>query len=290
MAKAKVVFKLDETDQITIHGHTLSRIVIDGFKIGSKTVTDFPQSQASYRSNEQYWIMAKPVGTKGGYIDSLDNISTNVANNGLHAWIDENSWVYESTIGPYVHILHSNVLESTIQSLGPSMNTVHNPYEHLLVRAYGVIENSCVKSSTLVNVSAYDSNIEFSDVKRITAYDAQIRRSNVEMKSQHWIADTNLNMVNGTVNETMYNTNLQNIQFGNKKVQLKKNNDEFLNLNLDAVDTSSNTNVICVLNNSTKDYHGDNQTNLDTLSYYVANVDDWTDTTQKNIDKVYEIV
>lgn len=63
-----------------------------------------------------------------------------------------------------------------------------------------------------------------------------------------------------------------------------------MNLNLDAVDTSSNTNVICVLNNSTKDYHGDNQTNLDTLSYYVANVDDWTDTTQKNIDKVYEIV
>lgn len=66
------------------------------------------------------------------------------------------------------HILHSNVLESTIQSLGPSMNTVHNPYEHLLVRAYGVIEHSCVKSSTLVNVSAYDSNIEFSDVKRVT--------------------------------------------------------------------------------------------------------------------------
>ena len=30
---------------------------------------------------------------------------------------------------------------------------------------------------------------------------------------------------------------------------------------LDAINTSSNTNIICVLNNSSKDYQDDNQTN-----------------------------
>lgn len=93
MAKASVVFKLDKTDQIMVDGKMLSRIVIDGYLVGKDPVTHFTTTLPDCR--KQYWAGAKPVGTKGGYIDSLDNISTNVSIDGSHAWIDADSVVYE---------------------------------------------------------------------------------------------------------------------------------------------------------------------------------------------------
>lgn len=278
MAKAKIVFKLDETDQIEVHGHTLSRLIIDGFKIGGKDVTYFPQASKSYKSKDQHWIMAKPVGSKGGYIDSLDNISTNVTNSGLHAWLDEDSWAYESTIGPAVHIIHSNIIQSTIQFMGLSMHTAHNPFEHRLVRAFGEINNSVVKASTLINVSAYDSEIKFSDVKRVTAYDSTISRSSIEMKKQHWITKSSLNTVSGTFNNDIHNTDLLDVQFGTKTITLEKNNGEFLTINID--------DKIFVVNNNTSDYTGDSVTVLGTLSYYINNVTDWTDESKKMIKQL----
>lgn len=281
MAKAKIVFKLDETDQIEVHGHTLSRLVIDGFKIGGKEVTDFPQAPKSYKSKDQHWILAKLVGSKGGYIDSLDNIATNVTNSGLHAWLDKDSWAYESTIGPAVHVIHSNIIQSTIQFMGPSMNTVHNHFEHQIVRAYGEINNSVVKASTVINVSAYDSEIKFSNVKRVTAYDSTISHSSIEMKKQHWITKSTLNTVNGTYTDDIHNTDLLDVQFGTKTITLEKTNGELLTINLD-------TDTVIVTNNSTSDYTGDSVTALSTLSYYVDNVTDWTDESKKLIKQLFD--
>lgn len=85
MTKASVVFKLDNSDQIMVDGKILSRIIIDGYLVGKQPVTEFPVTLPNRR--QQYWAMAKPVGSKGGYIDSLDNISNNVAIDGSHAWM-----------------------------------------------------------------------------------------------------------------------------------------------------------------------------------------------------------
>lgn len=99
----KVKYYLDETDQIEVDGHTLSRLYL--------AENPKPNSVSRYavfgedNSNQQM----------GGYVESLNNISSDMTESGYFAWIDDESQVYgNTTIARGARVIRSTVVDSNI--------------------------------------------------------------------------------------------------------------------------------------------------------------------------------
>ena len=114
----KVQYYLDETDQIEVDGHTLSRLYLA------------PGQSASFSTN-QY----KPIAiygedntnkVMGGYVESLNVMPNKTTRYNEIAWVDENTTVYgHSKIAPDVYIANSTIKDSTVLA-GNVSNHVYN--------------------------------------------------------------------------------------------------------------------------------------------------------------------
>lgn len=297
MAKASVVFKLDTSDQIMVDGKILSRIVIDGYLVGKQPVTEFPVTLPNRR--QQFWSGAKPVGTKGGYIDSLANISNNVAINGSHAWIDADSVVYDSQIGPYITIKNSKVVDSTITSVGVCHSFTSSPYDDAdPIDQFGLIQNSAIVSSELYNVTTDNSVIRHSKINRMAVYDSTIVESVINPKKLQWIFNSTIMHTTSQLNESFSHINVNHVTLGNKLMELNHIYDRGLNfiddkgiiINTDAIDDLTNTPVICVMYNNVTDYKGDTKTDWSKVNDYMQQSEyQWSKNTRNKVRKLAKV-
>ena len=301
MTKASVVFKLDTSDQIMVDGKILSRIVIDGYLVGKQPVTEFPVTLPNRR--QQYWAMAKPVGSKGGYIDSLSNISNNVAIDGSHAWIDADSVVYDSQIGPYITIKNSKVVDSTITSAGVCHSFTGSPYDEDAdpIYQYGLIQNSAIVSSELFNVTTDNSVVRYSTINRMTIYESTIVESVINPRKLQWIFNSTIMHTTSQLNESFSHINVNHVTIGNKLMQLKHTDDRGINtddidddrgiiINTDAIDDLTTTPIICVIYNNVTDYKGDAKTDWSTVYDYMQQSDyQWSKNARNKVRKLAKV-
>ena len=99
----KVKYYLDETDQIEVDGHTLSRLYL-----AENPKPDSVSHEAIFGEDNSNRQM-------GGYIESLANISSDMTGSGYFAWVDEASCVYGNSIVPCgARVIRSTVADSTI--------------------------------------------------------------------------------------------------------------------------------------------------------------------------------
>lgn len=285
MAKASVVFKLDKTDQIMVDGKMLSRIVIDGYLVGKEPVTHFTTTLPDCR--KQYWAGAKPVGTKGGYIDSLDNISTNVSIDGSHAWIDADSVVYDSEIGPYITIINSKVVDSTIKSAGVCDEYAGNLYalDDDPILRFGIIQNSAVISSELFNVTADNSVIRHSNVNRMTIYDSTLVETDINPKKMQWIFNSTIMHTTSRLNESFSHVNMNHINVGTELMRINHADDEGLIISTNAINNETGEPIMCVIYNNVTDYNG--ASDWKSLYDYLQNSDyKWSKNAKNKVRKM----
>ena len=298
MTKASVVFKLDNSDQIMVDGKILSRIIIDGYLVGKQPVTEFPVTLPNRR--QQYWAMAKPVGSKGGYIDSLDNISNNVAIDGSHAWIDSDSIVYDSKIGPYITIKNSKVSDSTITSAGVCHSFTGSPYDEDAdpIYQYGLIQNSAIVSSELYNVTTENSVVRHSTINRMAVFESTIVESIINPKKLQRIFNSTIMHTASQLNESFSHINVNHVTIGNKLMELNHSYDRELDyiddkgiiINTDAIDDLTNTPIICVIYNNVMDYKGDAKTDWSTVYDYLQQSDyQWSKNAKNKVRKLVKM-
>ena len=166
MAKNNVIFKLDKNDSIVKDGHVLYRLICDGYE---KKVEDEP-------------YLAVKKGVKGGYIESLNQISTVADNDGAVAWVDENSFAYGDTYVNNFYVYNSTICNSTL-----------NGWCHV-----GIVENSTIVNSSISGKTRItNSYISDSKVKRFYAKNANIINCDIESRNSPLIYGASLNNING---------------------------------------------------------------------------------------------
>ena len=133
MAK-KVKYYLDETDQIEVDGHTLSRLYLAEVLVENEFTSGYAVFGEDNTGREM-----------GGYVESLDNISNGtdcIFQSPEIVWVDEKSKVYgTSRIQSGVHICNSTIVSSDVQ------------YDSHVYDS--IVSNSKVKS--VMNSEIYDS-------------------------------------------------------------------------------------------------------------------------------------
>ena len=155
MAKNKtkeVKYYLDETDQIEVDGHTLSRLYL------APGVVDTSDSiltrYAVYgEDNTNKWM--------GGYVESVDNLSHDIVGRGWIAWVDPDSKAYgKSEIGAGCLIQNSTIIDSQVKSGHHTSKVLDSTVIGSVVHD---VENSRVTNSTcdrlVSNSTLENSNI-----------------------------------------------------------------------------------------------------------------------------------
>ena len=146
LPKYKVKYYLDETDQIEVDGHTLSRLYL------AETPPEL------FTKMHDYAIYGEDNTNRkmGGYVESLDCLTDTVTYHGHICWVDEDSRVYgDSKIGRDVTIHRSTIANSKVtQARGAWVadSTIINSTVNL-VKASAIINSTCTKevlSSTFV--------------------------------------------------------------------------------------------------------------------------------------------
>lgn len=103
----KVKYYLDETDQIEVDGHTLSRLYL---------AEAIPELESNKRTKYAIYGHDNSDRVLGGYVENLDLISNEFANNGHIAWIDNESVVYgNSHIPSGARIIGSTIVDSEVR-------------------------------------------------------------------------------------------------------------------------------------------------------------------------------
>lgn len=175
----KVKYYLDETDQIEVDGHTLSRLYLaeDNPRINGK----FAIYGADNASREM-----------GGYVENVGSLSTKLDNYDDIAWVYADSNVYgNSKLGPGIQVKNSTVVDSTLTTGYYSAN----------------IYNSTIINSTIQGAS--DSTITDSTcLKRVRH--STVSNSNIKNEVRHsTIVDST---ISGRKNDQIINANLQNVE------------------------------------------------------------------------------
>lgn len=166
MSKNNVIFKLDKNDSIVKDGHILYRLICDGYE----------------RHESRAFLIKK--GMKGGYVESLRQISTATDDAGASAWVDTNSCVYGNSKITKMFLYNSTIKDSTING-------------HAI---WCTMKNSTVVNSTVVGrVKIEDATISDSIVKRFNVRNSTIRNCNISGKTKNntTISDTILNNITG---------------------------------------------------------------------------------------------
>ena len=148
----KVQYYLDETDQIEVDGHTLSRLYLaPGVSYPSDSILS---RYAVYgENNTDKWM--------GGYVESVDNLSHDITGRGWIAWVDPDSKVYgKSEIGTGCLIQNSTIINSQVRSGHHTSKVLDSTVIGSVVHD---VENSRVTNSTcdrlVSNSTLENSNI-----------------------------------------------------------------------------------------------------------------------------------
>lgn len=111
MAKNKtkeVKYYLDETDQIEVDGHTLSRLYLAEILVENEFTSGYAVFGEDNTGREM-----------GGYVESLNNISDEPDTpfpSGDIAWVDAKSKVYGTSKIQYgAHVYNSTIIDSDVQ-------------------------------------------------------------------------------------------------------------------------------------------------------------------------------
>ena len=175
----KVKYYLDETDQIEVDGHTLSRLYLaeDNPEIGGKF--------AIYDADNTNRKM-------GGYVENVSSLATKLDKFNDIAWVFEDSKVYgNSKLGPGIHVENSTIIDSTLTTGYYSANIYNS-----------TIVNSTIQGAT--NSTITDSTC----LKRVRH--STVSGSNVKNEVRHsTIVDST---ITGRKNDQVINANLQNVE------------------------------------------------------------------------------
>lgn len=183
----KVQYYLDTEDQITIDGHTLSRLYLkEPLKEKRFTISDRDGDYAVYGQDQGDNVY------RGGYVESLDSLPKK-SFNGRVAWVDENSKVYGDTkISPIATIINTTIADSQITSSDPWTLIAHSTIRNSTISSEcigSIVENSqCTKS-------VYRSDIKNSKITRNVVLDSKITDSNISSKNKTRIINADLTNV-----------------------------------------------------------------------------------------------
>lgn len=166
MAKNKVIFKLDENDSIVKDSHVLYRLICDGYE----------------RHETGAFYIRK--GMKGGYVESLNNISTATDDTGALAWVDEDSFVYGDSKISKICIYNSTVKDSKINGYAMWCRISNSTIVNSTVAGRIKIENTTIKDSTVKRFTIQNSTIDNCNISGVT-------------KNKSTIIGVNLNGLNG---------------------------------------------------------------------------------------------
>ena len=178
----KVNYYLDQTDQIEVDGHTLSRLYLAEVLVENEFTSGYAVFGEDNNGREM-----------GGYVESLDNISNEtdcIFQSPKIAWVDEKSKVYgTSRIQSGAHRCTSTIIDSDVQY----DECVHG----------SVISNSKVK--TVMNSAIYDSCCYD------TVEDSVIKNSEVDTYTiNSTISDSTLTNIK---HSRIINANLNNVEY-----------------------------------------------------------------------------
>ena len=147
LPKYKVKYYLDETDQIEVDGHTLSRLYL----------AEAPPEIFTKIHDYAIYGADNTNRKMGGYVESLDCLTDTVTYHGKITWVDEDSRVYgDSKIGRDVTIHRSTIIDSKVnqaRGIWVADSTIINSTVNL-VKASTIINSTCTKevlSSTISN-------------------------------------------------------------------------------------------------------------------------------------------
>lgn len=175
----KVKYYLDETDQIEVDGHTLSRLYL----------AENPKPNSI--SHEAIFGEDNSNREMGGYIESLANISSNMTGSGYFAWVDEASCVYGNSIVPCgARVIRSTVADSTILANNGNAYVVDSTVKNSTVSE---VHESVVVDSTCTR-EVWSSSIYNSSVKS-EASCSTVRNSTLTSTKYSKIAHANLTNV-----------------------------------------------------------------------------------------------
>lgn len=157
----KVKYYLDETDQIEVDGHTLSRLYLAEILVENEFTSGYAVFGEDNTGREM-----------GGYVESLNNISNRtdcIFQSPKIAWVDEKSKVYgTSKIQSGAHIYNSTIIDSDVQYdecvhgsviFNSKVKSVMNSEIHNSC-CYDTVEKSVIKNS---EVETYTINSTISD-------------------------------------------------------------------------------------------------------------------------------
>lgn len=203
MVKVKtkeVKYYLDETDQIEVDGHTLSRLYLAPGVVD--TSDGILTRYAVYgEDNTDKWM--------GGYVESVDNLSHDITGRGWIAWVNPDSKVYgKSEIGTGCFIQNSTIIDSQVRGGHHTSKVFDSTIIDSIVHD---VENSRVTNSTcdrLVHNSIVNSSITAPVVK-----DSTLENSNITGQKNSFVVDANLTNVkhHGSISGTFSDIELGDI-------------------------------------------------------------------------------
>ena len=148
----EVKYYLDETDQIEVDGHTLSRLYLTP-DVAYPSDGILSRYAVYGEDNTNKWM--------GGYVESVDNLSDNIVGRGWIAWVDSDSKVYgKSEIGAGCLIQNATIINSQVRGGHHTSKVLDSTVISSVVHD---VENSRVKNSTcdrlVSNSTLENSNI-----------------------------------------------------------------------------------------------------------------------------------
>lgn len=177
----KIKYYLDETDQIEVDGHTLSRLYL-------------AEHHPRLDKASQYAVFGEDNADRkmGGYIESLDQISDKFTAYDDVAWVDASSRVYgDSYIGAGTTIKNSTVANSTVQK----------------GYLWSIVRNSTVRNSTVYNV--FDSEVSDSYCSKYVKDSTVV---NSRITSHVFDSNVSNSVVKGNTYSQIQNAQLDNVQ------------------------------------------------------------------------------
>ena len=198
----KIQYYLDETDQIEVDGHILSRLYVK---------ENFEQHKARGRLTN-YPVFGEDNSNRklGGYVESLDNLSNKIDSYDDIAWVEDGSLVYgNSKIGTGCLIRNSTIVDSDVKPYTITSSVFDSTVINSMVSE---VENSTVINShcnrIIKNSTAQDT------VSRISIFDSEVANSTIFGTKNAYVMNAHLNNVrhDGGISGTFSNADFGDIK------------------------------------------------------------------------------
>ena len=202
MTKTKVKYYLDETDQIEVDGHTLSRLYL-AEAVPHPFFTNMDSEYAIFGEDNTGREM-------GGYIESLSIMPKEVDSIDYPAWVHADSKVYgNSKLAPGITVHNSTIVDSKVTNYTDTSNVFDSTIVNSTV---DTVRNSTITDSTITK-PVQSSTIENSTIRSQT-YNSTVKNSTLTGTKSSHIKRANLENVtyHGTIAGTFSNIQQNDIK------------------------------------------------------------------------------